>query len=210
VLGCVAVLLFGAGCRDELVEAGFWFESVRFDSPRLGGAITADDLKSIEAIARVELTTAFDDFRIRFSDRRDARYRVRVVQQLHNPLHSRPVASAGQSRAVTGFGGWGAVNFTFLASGALAYAPPDADRHELIVAIGRGIGRTAVHEFTHQLMPTAPIHDSTNVRSYEYASAARTEQYYGDMEWDLARPLLEKRLGLSSLLRGDTHASSSR
>jgi hypothetical protein len=65
----------------------------------------------------------------------------------------------------------------------------------VLAAIGRGIGRAAVHEFIHQMLPTTPIHDSGNARSYEYASAARPAQYYGAMEWDLAWPLLQKRLG---------------
>jgi hypothetical protein len=190
------------------VEAGFWFEPITFESPRLGGALTADDIKVIEAVAVGELKAAFDGLRITFSDRRDLRYRLRVVQEVLDPRFSRPWGSAGQSRAVAGFGGWGAVSFHFLASGALAYAPAAAERPALIHAIGRGVGRTAVHEFTHQLIPTAPIHDSVNVRSYEYASAARQEHYYGDMGWDLAWPLLEKRLGLSSLFRGKTNAAS--
>lgn len=65
----------------------------------------------------------------------------------------------------------------------------------MIEAIGRGIGRAAVHEFTHQLLPTADVHDSTDVRSYEYASAARPEQYFGNMRWSLAWPLLHRRFG---------------
>ena len=64
----------------------------------------------------------------------------------------------------------------------------------LIEAIGRGVGRAAVHEFTHQLLPRAAIH-SANIRSYEYTSAARPEQYFGDMQWDLALLLLQQRLG---------------
>ena len=73
-------------------------------------------------------------------------------------------------------------------------APEQATRAAIVAAIGRGIGRTAVHEFTHQLLPQAPIHDSQDVRSYEYDSAARREQYFGEMHWALARPLLEARL----------------
>ena len=86
------------------------------------------------------------------------------------------------------------MSFTFLASGAVGYAPSNADRASMIEAIGRGIGRSAVHEFTHQLLPTAPIHDSTDAQSYEYASAARSEQYYGELRWNLAWPLLQQRL----------------
>ena len=54
---------------------------------------------------------------------------------------------------------------------------------------------SAVHELTHQLLPQAPIHDRRDIRSYEYDSAARREQYFGEMRWDLARPLLMARLG---------------
>ena len=65
----------------------------------------------------------------------------------------------------------------------------------MIAGIGRGIGRAA-HEFAHQLLGSAPIHDSKDLRSYEYGSAARVERYYGEMRWDIARPLLEQRVGL--------------
>jgi hypothetical protein len=194
VIWCV-VIGASAGCRNPPTDAGFWFEPVTFDSARLGGRLTADELVTIKTTAMSELTSAFKGLDLRFSERPSARYHVRVVQELHHPSFLRPVGSAGQSRVVDGFGGSGAVSFLFLASGAVAYAPADADRAAIVAAIGRGIGRTAVHELTHQLLPRAPIHDSTNPRSYEYASAARREQYYGAMEWDLAWPLLERRLG---------------
>jgi hypothetical protein len=205
---CASFLVL-AGCGDETIHAGFWFEPVQFQSDRIGGPVTPADLEVIERVARAELAKAFNRLRITFSERRDARYRVRVVQELQDPRFSRPLGGAGQSRAINGFGGSGTVSFEFLASGAARFAPPDADRQTVIEGIGRGIGRTAVHEFTHQLLPRAPIHDSTNVGSYEYASAARREQFYGGMKWEFAWPLLEKRVGLSSLLRGDTHESSS-
>lgn len=130
---------------------------------------------TIASTAMAELTAAFKGLRIRFSDHRGGLYNVRVVQEL-------TAGGAGQSRGITGFGGSGAVSFTFLANGVFAYAPPDATRADVIAAIGRGIGRTAVHEFVHQMLPTTPIHDSRNARSYEYASAARAAQYYGAME----------------------------
>ena len=98
------------------------------------------------------------------------------------------------SHAVPGLGGRGEVSFDFLAGGATAMAPEQATRAAIVAAIGRGIGRTAVHEFTHQLLPQAPIHDSRDVRSYEFDSAARREQYFGELHWDLARPLLQERL----------------
>ena len=54
-----------------------------------------------------------------------------------------------------------------------------------------GIGRTAAHELAHLLLPQAPIHDSTDIHSYEFDSAARREQDDGEMHWALARPWLE-------------------
>ena len=199
VIAC-AVLLGGAfywamAARPvPRVEAGFWFEAVHFASPKLGAPVTMADIEIIERVARSELARAFEGFPVTLSDRRDARYRVRVLQELLDHRHRRVVNLAGESRAVSGFGGLGAVSFDFIASGAVGYAPQDSPREAMIEAIGRGIGRSAVHEFTHQLLPTAPIHDSTDVGSYEYESAARREQYFGDLHWDLARPLLQQRL----------------
>jgi hypothetical protein len=185
-------------CRERVLEVGFWFEPVTFESRRLPGPITQSELDTIRTTATAELQSAFKGLRIKFSDRRDTRFHVRVVQALQDLRSQRPGGGAGQARAISGFGGSGDVSFSFLASGALTFAPPDADRSAIVTAIGRAIGRTAVHELTHQLLPTAPIHDSRDVRSYEYASAARWEHYYGAMQWDLAWPLLQKRLGPSS------------
>ena len=119
-------------------------------------------------MARAELREAFSGLPIVFSERRDARYTIRVVQEVRDLRFKRPVGVAGQSRGIPGFGGSGSVSFDFLANGAMAWAPDDADRAEIVAAIGRGIGRTAVHEFTHQLLPKAPIHDSRDEQSYEY------------------------------------------
>jgi hypothetical protein len=182
-----------AGCAPRVANAGFWFEEVTYESPGLG-RLTPADLQAIEAIARAELTTAFSGMRFVLSQQTDATYRVRVVQRLLDNRFRRPVEVAGQSLGMTGLGGQGAVSFSFLASSAIAYAPADATRAATIEAIGRGVGRAAVHEFTHQILPRAAIH-SPNVRSYEYASAARPEQYFGDMQWDLALPLLRQRIG---------------
>jgi hypothetical protein len=99
-----------------------------------------------------------------------------------------------QSRAVSGLGGDGAVSFSWLASAALAYAPAEATRPALVEAIGKGVGRAAVHEFVHQFLPTAPIHASEDLESYEYRSASRRQQYFGPMHWDVAWPMLSERI----------------
>jgi hypothetical protein len=191
----LALLLLDRRAQPRSAEAGFWFDAVSFDSPRLGGPLTPADLDVIARRARSELAAAFAGLRVTLSDRHDTRYRVRVVQQLLDRRFRRDVAVAGESRAIPGLGGAGAVSFFFLASGALASAPDGVGRAELIDAIGRGVGRAAVHEFVHQLLPSAPIHDSQDVRSYEYASASRREQYFGEMRWALARPLLRRAYG---------------
>jgi len=81
-----------------------------------------------------------------------------------------------------------------LVSNAVAYAD-GSDRAAMISGIGRGIGRAAAHEFAHQLVGTAAVH-SNDVLSYEYESSARREQYYGELHWDLAWPVLQRRVGM--------------
>jgi hypothetical protein len=195
IAGAAAYVLTASRSRRASIEAGFWFEDVAFESLRLGGPLTAAEIATVESVARAELRQAFAGLPIAVSSRRDARYTLRVVQEVRDLRFKRPVGVAGQSRGIAGFGGSGSVSFDFLANGAMAWAPDGADRTELVAAIGRGIGRTAVHEFTHQLLPTAPIHDSRDDQSYEYQSAARRAQYFGPMRWDLARPLLQQKTG---------------
>lgn len=179
-------------CRP--VDAAFWFEAVTDDSGRLGGSITEEEMRLIASVARSELTHAFAGLNITFSNRREARYRLRVVRELRDMRLRREFAIPAESRAVSGFGGQGAVSFSWLAGAAVVHASEDVPRSSIIQAIGRGIGRAAAHEFAHMLLPTAPIHDTSDIESYEYRSAARREQYFGDMHWDLALPLLEQRV----------------
>ena len=180
--------------RARSAALGFWFEPVSYASPLLGGPVTPADLAIIETIARAEIATAFQGLNIIVSDRRDARYGVQVVQDLLDQrIRTRKVSVAGASRVVRGFGGRGAVNFTYMAGAAIVYAPASASRGEIIEAIGRGIGRAAVHEFTHQLLPNTPIDGTPDRLSYEYGAASRPEQYFGTLHWDLAGPLLAAR-----------------
>jgi hypothetical protein len=203
VISCVLLLggawawLLAAQARDRVIDAGFWFERVTYESSRLGSPPTSQEMETIASIAFSEITHAFAGLRITFSDRRNATYQIRVVQELRDMRFRRYVGVAGEARAISGLGGQGAVSFSLLASHAVGYAPPDADRTTLIAAIGRGIGRAAVHEFTHLLLPRAPIHDSTDIQSYEYASPDRREQYYGEMHWDIAWSLLRRRVGVA-------------
>jgi len=190
----MGALALAACAGQRRAEAGFWFEPVTFQSKVIGGALTADDLATIEAVARAELTQAFAGLPIVISARKDATFRVRVVQEVRDRRLRSNWGVAGESFSLPGLGGNSSVSFLFLASGAVAYAPAATSRRDLIDAIGRGIGRTAAHELAHLLLPQAPIHDSTDIRSYEFDSAARREQFYGEMHWAIARPWLEERL----------------
>lgn len=183
------------GVGSRVVGAGFYFEPVAFSSATLGEPVRPAELAVIEAVARAELAHAFSGLRIRLSDRRDARFRVAVVQEVRDARMRARMSVAGEARAIRGFGGRGSVNFSLLASGAVGCAPAGASRAAIIEAIGRGVGRSAAHEFAHQLLRTAPIHDSRDLASYEYHAAGRCQQYFGPMHWDLAGPLLRARLG---------------
>jgi hypothetical protein len=78
---------------------------------------------------------------------------------------------------------------------AIAYAPAGAARQTIIEAIGRGIGRTAVHEFAHQLVGSFSLHNTTDRSSYEYADL-RPEHFYGELHWGVALPRLQQQIGL--------------
>lgn len=194
-----AVALYGLlswRSRDHVSDAGFWFENVSFESPHfesagLGGPITTAEEKFIQEIARSEIRNAFAGMRIRLTDDREAFYRVRVVQEFGPGIRG----AAGATRVLAPIGGNGSVNFLMLASQAVSHAPPGGDRATVIEGIGRGVGRAAVHEFAHQLLPRLNIHDSTDDRSYEYGYSSRPAQYYGEMRWDIAKPALLERFG---------------
>lgn len=178
--------------RTNVVTAGFWFHDVTFelhDPVRLGGALTADEQERIGKLAREEVAQAFADFRILVTDRRDAFYRVTVRQVLGHRY-----AVAGQSNVFGPLGGSGAVSFLMLSAQAIAHAPPGAERSVVVDAIGRGIGRAAVHEFAHQILPGEPLHRTQDADSYEYWSSNRKAQYYGAMRWSVAHPPLTERL----------------
>jgi len=202
VAAAVAAWTLGTRAGQPDVHAAFWFDDVAFSAAELGGALPHEDIATIQQIADGEVRRAFSRLPVRFSSSREARYHVRVVQDVRDARFRREVRVAGQSRGMTGFGGQGSVSFSFMAGGAVAYAPDGANRASIIDAIGRGIGRAAVHEFAHQFLPHAPLHASRDRASYEFHSAARPQQFFGEMHWDLAWPILEARLGRQRDLTG--------
>ena len=184
-----------AACAPRPVELGFWMVPLSYQSPRIGAAITPQEFAIIDSVARSEIADAFEDYDVTVTANRNARFKVEVVSTLKDwRLAARPGTYAGESRAVAGFGGAGAVNFEFVANGAMIFAPEHATRAEVIEAVGRGVGRVAIHEFTHQLLPKQPVDSSHDHRSFEGNSAAVVEGYYGELHWDIARPWLDARL----------------
>lgn len=190
-----SLCLLAIGCGPRAVELGFWLEQVSFRAPRIGEPISGVELHTIDRVARAEVARAFEDFDVTVSANRQARYRVVVVSHLNDTrLLHRSGTYAGESRAVAGFGGSGSVSFDYVANGAMVFAPDDASRATIVESIGRGIGRVAIHEFLHQLLPKVGIHDSKDRESYEGNSPALIEGYFGDLHWDIARPALEQRI----------------
>jgi hypothetical protein len=189
---CIAAAT--VACAREPIELGFWIDPVSYGSPRLGDPLSIAELASIDSIARAEIDAAFDRFGLAVSANHHARYHVRVVPKLIDQrFRHREMSIAGQSRAAAGFGGSGAVSFQYVADGAMVFSPETATRGELTAAIGRGIGRVAIHEFLHQLLPKFDIHTSRDARTYEGNSPALREGYFDDLHWGIAAALMETR-----------------
>ncbi len=183
--------------------AGFWYENGSFALPadataRLGGPLTQDEIASIEEISRAELERALSGLRITITQRHDAFWRVEVLQALNGTQVLRrrsPLPNAGESVGLGPLGGVGSVAFEMLALNGIKHAPAGASREAMIASIGRGIGRAAAHEFAHQILGGDAIHNRTDENSYEYFDSNRASQYYGELHWTNAWPLLQQRIG---------------
>ena len=185
------------GCAaDRPPVAGFWYEDISFALPpeataRLGGPLQPEEIASIKRISRVELERAFSGLRISFTDNRRALYRIGVLRTLPSRW---PMPGAGQSVGLGPFGGAGSIGFLVAALNAIQHAPPGASRRDVIDGIGRGIGRAAAHELAHQILWPALREDRSDEDSYEYFTSDRPSQYYGDLHWTRAWPLLQQKL----------------
>jgi hypothetical protein len=213
LIGTIAVLvvtvtsaLIAWRAASATIDAGFWWADTPFvlsadDAVKIGGPLTGDELKSIEDTSRDEVRRAYADLRINITDRRRAFWRVAVVGAPLTVTRNRttyPFSFAGESRVFGPLGGSGSVAFAMLAHNAIEYAPPDASRRQIVDGIGRGIGRAAVHEFAHQALGLdnlGHLDNRTDEDSYEYANADRASQYYGELRWTTAWPMLVQKFG---------------
>ena len=162
----------------------------------LGGPLTPAEAATIMQVSRDEVGQAFSPLRIRFTDEGRAFWRVAVVPAVtpRAPNGRAMRNAAGAAYTFGMLGGAAFLSFNTLAIKAAVYAPPGVSRQELVQAIGRGLGRSAVHEFAHLVAGSMPIH-SDDDGHYEYDSADRPSQYYGALSWGPAWPLLHSRLG---------------
>lgn len=191
----LAAVASSSACSRSNATAGFWFDRDAFILPsealaQLGGPLTAPEIVTIDRIARAEIERAFAGLRITLTSKHDAFWRVTVLATVRN---KGPIPSAGQSIALGPLGGDGSVGFGILALHAIRYAPKGASRHEVIEAIGRGVGRAAVHEFAHQIAGTADSDADEN--SYEFGRSDRASQDDGELHWTTALPVLRQKLG---------------
>jgi hypothetical protein len=179
---------------------GFWYESGSFVLPAdamstLNEPLTADEMKLIKQVSRTEIEQAFSQLRITVTEAPTAFWRVEVLRSLPVRKGQR-LPNAGESLALGPLGGTGAIGFDFVALEALHYAPKGASRRSIVEGIGRGIGRVAVHEFMHQILGAAGGHNDVDENSYEYGSPERSSQYYGELHWTTAWPLLHEKYGM--------------
>ncbi|HTI40807.1 MAG TPA: hypothetical protein VL693_03195 [Vicinamibacterales bacterium] len=191
---------------NATIAAGFWWEDAAFalsadDARKIGGALRADEVTRMQRISRGEIERAYRGLRITLSGNHDAFWHVAVVGEPITVTRNHmtyPFSMAGQSHVFGPLGGFGSVAFAILAHNAIDYAPTDASRAQIVDAIGRGIGRAAVHEFAHQALGAdnlRHIDNRTDEQSYEYGSADRAAQYYGELRWTTAWPVLEDKFG---------------
>ena len=157
----------------------------------LGGPLTIAECAAVERIARTEVAAAFAGLRIDLTDKQDAFWTVYV--RAFVPSRSRMLGAAGASLAFGPLGGRGMVGFMALTAGALRHAPPGTSRAEMLEAIGRGVGRSVVHELAHQIAGGAV--DGSDELTYEYGSVDRRAQYYGVLRWGDAGERMRSRLG---------------
>lgn len=207
LVGAAAAAAIGWRASRSTIEAGVWWDDASFalmegDAVKIGGPLTPEELTRIRQICREEVARAYEGLRIRVTNRRDAFWRVVIVATpikiQRNNRTTYPFSAAGESHTFGPLGGWGSVSFMMLAHNAIEYAPPDASRRTVVDGIGRGIGRAVVHELAHQMLGTdnlRHIDNHTDEHSYEYWNADRRAQYYGDIRWTTARPVLEAKFG---------------
>jgi hypothetical protein len=213
LIGAIAVLVVTVTsavitwrASSATIAAGFWWDDAPFvmsadDATKIGGPLSALELARVEQISRAEVERAYRGLRISVNGDRGAFWRVAVVGAPLTVTRNRttyPFSFAGESRVFGPLGGSGSVAFAILAHNAIEYAPESASRQQIVDGIGKGIGRAAVHEFAHQALGLdnlSSLDNRSDPDSYEYGNADRPSQYYGELRWTTAWPVLVQKFG---------------
>jgi hypothetical protein len=181
------------------VDVCFWYDEFPFTfsapvTSALGGPLTASEVKAIKQISRGELTRAFSGLKMTFTDRREAPWTVGVQLALER-RKGQKLPNAGETFAMGPLGARSLVDFTEVLMAAIAHAPAGTTRQQLVTGIGRGVGRVAVHELAHGILGAGAMDNQTDDHSYEYFTHNRPSQYYGELHWTRAWPVLVERVG---------------
>ena len=197
IVAVLCVVLF-RGARAG-VEVGFWYEEfpVTFSAPvtaALGGPLTASEFDTIKQISREELTHAFSGLKVAFTDSRRVPLTV-VVQLSIQRRKGQRLPNAGETFAMGPLGSRSVIDFTEVLMAAMAHAPAGTTRQQLVAGIGRGVGRVAVHELAHGILGAGAMDNQTDDHSYEYFTHNRSSQFFGELHWARAWPVLVERVG---------------
>jgi hypothetical protein len=196
-IAVLCVIVF-RGARPG-VDVGFWYEEFPFTfsapvTAALGGSLTASEIDSIKRISRDELTRAFSGLKVTFTDSRHERLTV-VVQLSIQRRKGQRLPNAGETFAMGPLGARSVIDFTEVLMAAMAHAPAGTTRQQLVAGIGRGVGRVAVHELAHGILGAGAMDNQTDDHSYEYFTHNRPSQFYGELHWTRAWPVLVERVG---------------
>jgi hypothetical protein len=181
-------------------DVGFWFEDFPFvvsegATAVIGGPLTGPEIEAIKRISHDELARAYAGLNVRFIDSPRAFWTGRVRGSFERKRFQR-LPIAGETFLMGPLGGRSSVNFAEVVMAAIAHAPPGTTRQILVEGIGRGIGRTAAHELAHAILGVSgPMDNRTDALSYEYFTHSRPSQFYGELHWAQAWPVLVERVG---------------
>jgi hypothetical protein len=221
-IGLAAVVIVTILCAalawrtaQTVFVAGFWFEEFPLTfsdgiTAALGGPLTDTEVDAIKRTSRDELTRAFAGLKVQFTDRAQGFWTVRVRRSLDRQ-RVQQLPNAGETFLMGPLGGRSSINFTEVVFAAIAHAPAGATRQMLLDGIARGTGRAAAHELAHAILGiTASMDDRTDAESYEYYTHNRRAQYYGELHWARAWPVLVERVGAAETFAtrsGESHVA---
>jgi len=199
VASLTAALAASSACARREASVGFLFSAdacvVRAGAFQpFGDLLSVQERQRIEQLAQRELVIAFAPLRVAITANPSAFWRIAVVRSLPTRA-SQALPRSGESIALGPLGGGGTVACDVIIRKAMQFAPDGTTRPQLVDAIGRGVGRTAVHELVHQILGASGTHNDTDADSYEHGSSDRASQFYGELHWTTALPLLRTKLG---------------